>query len=158
MIVGGGWELGAITSTNKKLTGQLGTFVFPGSKAGTPSPVFIGGSDIGIANASPNKAEALAWVKLMTDAKYQIQMVKADGLMPNATSLLSVGKSLPNQADFYKAANLSDFTPPSPGWATVENDAVMETLFSQVAEGTQNVAVIAKSTDSRLDTLLNAQQ
>jgi N,N'-diacetylchitobiose transport system substrate-binding protein len=158
MIVGGGWELGAITSTNKKLTGQLGTFVFPGPNVGTPSPVFIGGSDIGIANASPNKAEALAWVKLMTDAKYQIQMVKDDGLMPNATSLLSVGKSLPNQADFYKAANLSDFTPPSPGWATVENDAVMETLFSQVAEGTQNVALIAKSTDSRLDTLLNAQQ
>ena len=130
MIVGGSWELGAITSTNKKLTGQLGTFVFPGPKAGTPSPVFIGGSDIGIANASPNKAEALAWVKLMTDAKYQIQMVKADGLMPNATSLLSVGKSLPNQADFYKAANISDFTPPSPGWATVETDTVMETLFS----------------------------
>jgi N,N'-diacetylchitobiose transport system substrate-binding protein len=158
MIVGGGWELGAITSTNKKLTGQLGTFVFPGPKAGTPSPVFIGGSDIGIANASPNKAEALAWVKLMTDAKYQMDMVKADGLMPNATSLLSVGKSLPNQADFYKAANLSDFTPPSPGWATVENDAVMETLFSQVAEGNQNVAQIAKSVDNRLDTLLNAQQ
>ena len=62
------------------------------------------------------------------------------------------------EADFYKAANLRDFTPPSPGWATVENDAVMETLFSQVAEGNQNVAQIAKSVDNKLDTLLNAQQ
>ena len=34
----------------------------------------------------------------------------------------------------------------------------METLFSQVAEGNQNVAQIAKSVDNELDTLLNAQQ
>lgn len=157
MIVGGGWELGAVTTDNKKLTGHLGTFVFPGPTPGTPSPVFIGGSDIGIAANSPNKPEALAWVKLMTGAKYQTMMVKDDGLMPNATSLLSVGKSIPLQSDFYKAAQHSDFTPASPGWATVENDNTMETLFSQVAEGKKSVDQIAKSTDSTLDTLLNAK-
>jgi N,N'-diacetylchitobiose transport system substrate-binding protein len=120
--------------------------------------VFIGGSDIGIAANSPNKAQALAWVKLMTNAKYQLAMAKVDGLMPNATSLLGIGKSLPNQADFYKAAVLSNFTPATPGWATVEADNVMESLFSQVAEGKQNVASIAKSVDSKLNALLNAQQ
>ena len=158
MIVGGGWELGAITADNKKLTGDLGTFVFPGVTASQPAPVFIGGSDIGIAANSPNKAQALAWVKLMTSPKYQLAMAKVDGLMPNAKSLLSIGKTLPNQADYYKAAALSNFTPATPGWATVEADNVMESLFSQVAQGKQNVATIAKSVDNQLNTLLNANQ
>ena len=157
MIVGGGWELGAITTDNKKLTGQLGTFVFPGPTAAKPAPVFIGGSDIAIAANSPNKAQALAWVKLMTGAKFQLSMARVDGLMPNATALLGIGKSLPNQADYYKAAEVSKFTPPTPGWATVEANNVMETLFSQVAQGKQNVATIAKSVDNQLNTLLNAQ-
>lgn len=159
MIIGGGWELSAVeAASNKKITGSdLGTFIFPGPKAGTPAPVFIGGSDIGIAANSPNKTEALAWVKLMTDAQSQTAMAKVDGLMPNATSLLGIGKTIPNQANFYKAAKNSDFTPATPGWATVENDNVMETLFSEVAEGKQNVADVAKSVDNQLDSLLNAQ-
>jgi N,N'-diacetylchitobiose transport system substrate-binding protein len=157
MIVGGGWELGAITTDNKKLTGQLGTFVFPGPTAAKPAPVFIGGSDIAIAANSPNRPQALAWVKLMTSAKYQVAMAKVDGLMPNAISLLGIGKSLPNQGDFYKAAAISNFTPATPGWATVEANNVMESLFSQVAQGKQNVATIAKSVDNQLGTLLNAQ-
>ena len=157
MIVGGGWELGAITTDNKKLTGQLGTFVFPGPTAAKPAPVFIGGSDIAIGANSPNKAQALAWVKLMTGSKFQLSMARGDGLMPNATALLGIGKSLPNQADYYKAAEVSKFTPPTPGWATVEANNVMETLFSQVAQGKQNVATVAKSVDNQLNTLLNAQ-
>jgi N,N'-diacetylchitobiose transport system substrate-binding protein len=156
MIVAGSWEPGAILGYNKALTGDLGTFIFPGPTPGTPSPVFIGGSDIGIANNSPNKAEALAWVSLMTNAQNQLNMVKTDGLMPNATSLLSVGASLPGEANYYKAAESSDFTPATAGWATVEADNVMETLFSDVAAGKQNVGQIAKSVDSQLDTLLNA--
>ncbi len=158
MIVAGSWEPGVVLGDNKALTkADVGTFVFPGPKAGVPAPVFIGGSDIGIANNSPNKPQALAWVKLMTNAQNQLDMVKLDGLMPNATSLLSVGASIPGQASWYQAARSSDFTPATPGWATVEADNVMETLFSSVAEGKQNVAQIAKATDEQLDSLLNAK-
>lgn len=156
MIVGGSWEPGAILTANKKLKGDLGTFAFPGAKAGTQAPVFIGGSDIGIAQNSPNRKQALEWVKLMTGATDQLNMAKEDGLMPNATSLLSVGATLPGQANFYKAAKLSDFTPATPGWATVEADNVMENLFSSVAEGKQSVAKAAAATDKQLDSLLNA--
>ncbi len=158
MIVAGSWEPGVVTSDNKKLTGQLGTFVFPGPTAGTPAPVFIGGSDIGIAASSANKQQALDWVQLMTGKVNQLSMAKFDGLMPNATSLLQVGSTLPGAADFYKAAAHSDFTPATPGWATVEADNVMETLFSQVAAGKQSVAKIAAATDTQLDNLLNARQ
>ncbi len=158
MIVGGSWEPGVVTSDNKALTNELGTFVFPGPTASTPSPVFIGGSDIGIAANSPNQAQALQWVQLMTGATNQLTMAKVDGLMPNATSLLKVGATLPGAADFYKAAQHSDFTPATPGWATVEADNVMETLFSSVAAGKQSIAQIAAATDKQLNNLLNAQQ
>jgi N,N'-diacetylchitobiose transport system substrate-binding protein len=164
MIVAGSWEPGVVIADNKSLTGQLGTFVFPGPTANTPAPVFIGGSDIGIAANSPNQQQALEWVKLMTGKVNQISMVKFDGLMPNATSLLQVGSTLPlagtsgTAVDYYKAANHSDFTPATPGWATVEADNVMETLFSQVASGKQSIAQIAAATDKNLDNLLNARQ
>jgi N,N'-diacetylchitobiose transport system substrate-binding protein len=156
MIVGGSWEPGAVITANKSLTGDLGTFAFPGVTPGTQAPVFIGGSDIGIAENSPNKAQALQWVELMTGATNQLNMARDDGLMPNATSLLKVGATLPGMADFYKAAKLSDFTPATPGWATVEADNVMENLFSSVSEGKQSVAKIAATTDNQLNTLLNA--
>ena len=61
-------------------------------------------------------------------------------------------------SDFYKAAAHSNFTPATPGWATVEADNVMETLFSQVAAGKQSIAKIAAATDKQLDNLLNARQ
>jgi N,N'-diacetylchitobiose transport system substrate-binding protein len=156
MIVGGSWEPGAVIAANKSLSGQLGTFAFPGTAPGTQAPVFIGGSDIGIAASSPNKAQALQWVQLMTGATNQLNMARDDGLMPNATSLLKVGATLPGQSDFYKAAKLSNFTPATPGWATVEADNVMENLFSSVAEGKQSVAKIAAATDKQLNSLLNA--
>jgi len=96
-------------------------------------------------------------VKLMTDATNQLSMAKFDGLMPNATSLLGVGSQLPGAADYYAAAKHSDFTPATPGWATVEADNVMETLFSSVATGKQSIQQIAAATDKQLDSLLNAQ-
>jgi N,N'-diacetylchitobiose transport system substrate-binding protein len=62
-----------------------------------------------------------------------------------------------NIKTYFKAAAVSQFTPPVPGWATVEADNVMQDLLAQVAEGKQNVAQIAKTYDQKLDTLLNAQ-
>jgi N,N'-diacetylchitobiose transport system substrate-binding protein len=163
MIVGGSWEPGVVIADNKKLTGQLGSFVFPGPAANSPAPVFIGGSDIAIAANSPNQQQALQWVQLMTGKVNQISMARFDGLMPNAKSLLSLGSTLPvpglsSAADFYRAATHSNFTPATPGWATVEADNVMETLFSQVASGKQSIAQIAAATDKQLDNLLNARQ
>jgi N,N'-diacetylchitobiose transport system substrate-binding protein len=161
MIVAGSWEPGVVVGDNKALNGQLGTFAFPGPTAAAPSPVFIGGSDIAIANNSPNKDQALQWVELMTGRTNQLTMTKVDGLMPNAKSLLGAGANLPisgglSASEFYRAAKLSNFTPATPGWATVESDNVMETLFSSVAQGKQSIAQIAKATDKQLDSLLNA--
>lgn len=157
MFIDGSWTLSQITKDNPKMAGKIGTFILPGVKTGSFAPVFLGGSDLGIAKNSPNQAQALAWVKLYTGTSTQLMQANSEGFIPNAGNLVSQVKLAPNVATYFKAAAVSQFTPPVPGWATVEADNVMQDLFAQVAEGKQNVGTIAKQYDQKLDSLLNAQ-
>jgi len=157
MYIDGTWTLGTDITDNKALTGDIGTFILPGVKAGSEAPVFLGGSDLGVAKNSPNQAEALAWVKLYTGSTNQLLQASNEGFIPNASNLVGQVNVSSNIKTYFKAAAVSQFTPPVPGWATVEADNVMQDLLAQVAEGKQNVAQIAKAYDQKFDTLLNAQ-
>lgn len=157
MYIDGTWTLGTDITDNKALTGDIGTFILPGVKPGSEAPVFLGGSDLGVAKNSPNQAEALAWVKLYSGSANQLLQASNEGFIPNASNLVGQVNVSSNIKTYFKAAAVSQFTPPVPGWATVEADNVMQDLLAQVAEGKQNVAQIAKSYDQKLDTLLNAQ-
>ena len=57
------------------------------------APVFLGGSDLGIAKNSPNQAQALAWVKLFTGTINQLNQGREEGFIPNATNLVSQGQA-----------------------------------------------------------------
>jgi len=157
MYIDGTWTLGTDVTDNKAMTGNIGTFILPGVLPGSEAPVFLGGSDLGIAKNSPNQAEALAWVKLYSGSANQLLQASNEGFIPNASNLVGQVNVSGNIKTYFKAAAVSQFTPPVPGWATVEADNVMQDLLAQVAEGTQNVAQVAKSYDQKLDTLLNAQ-
>lgn len=157
MYIDGTWTLGTDITDNKALTGDIGTFILPGVNPGSEAPVFLGGSDLGIAKNSPNQAEALAWVKLYSGSANQLLQASNEGFIPNASNLVGQVNVSSNIKTYFKAAAVSQFTPPVPGWATVEADDVMQDLLAQVAEGKQNVAQIAKQYDQKLDTLLNAQ-
>jgi N,N'-diacetylchitobiose transport system substrate-binding protein len=157
MYIDGTWTLGTDITDNKALTGDIGTFILPGVNPGSEAPVFLGGSDLGVAKNSPNQAEALAWVKLYSGSANQLLQASNEGFIPNASNLVGQVKVSGNIKTYFKAAAVSQFTPPVPGWATVEADDVMQDLLAQVAEGKQNVAQVAKSYDQKLDTLLNAQ-
>lgn len=158
MFIDGTWTLGQITTDNKNMpASDIGTFILPGVTAGTQAPVFLGGSDLGIAKNSPNQAQALAWTELYTGTANQLLQASNEGFIPNASNLVGQVKVAPNIATYFKAAAVSQFTPPVPGWATVEADNVMQDLLAAIAEGAQNVAAVAKTYDQKLDTLLNAQ-
>lgn len=158
MFIDGTWTIGEITKDNKAFkASNIGTFIMPGVTAGSVAPVFMGGSDLGIAKNSPNQAQALAWVKLFTGSQNQLLQASNEGFIPNATNLIPKVKVNPNFTTYFKAAAVSAETPPVPGWATVEADNVMQDLFAQIAEGKQNVPTIAKEYDQKLDSLLNAE-
>jgi len=157
MFIDGSWCLSGIVADNKAMAGNIGTFILPGVTAGSQAPVFLGGSDLGIAKNSPNQAQALAWVKLYTGTTNQLLQASNIGFIPNASNLVSQVKLTPNVGTFFKAAGVSEFTPPVPGWATVEADNVMQDLFAQISEGKEPVTTIAKVYDVKLDNLLNGQ-
>jgi N,N'-diacetylchitobiose transport system substrate-binding protein len=154
MYIDGTWTLGTDVSKTVPKS-DIGTFALPGVTAGTQAPVFLGGSDLGIAKHSPNQAEALAWLKLYAGTANQLAQAKVEGFIPNASNLVGQVKVSGNIATYYKAAAVSQFTPPVPGWATVEADNVMQDLFAQIAEGKVPVATVAKEYDQKFDSLLN---
>ena len=135
MYIDGTWTLGTDITDNKALTGDIGTFILPGVKPGSEAPVFLGGSDLGVAKNSPNQAEALAWVKLYSGSANQLLQASNEGFIPNASNLVGQVNVSSNIKTYFKAAAVSQFTPPVPGWATVEADNVMQDLLAQVAEG-----------------------
>jgi N,N'-diacetylchitobiose transport system substrate-binding protein len=157
MYIDGNWTLATDVADNKSLTNEIGTFILPGVKSGSVAPVFLGGSDLGIAKNSPNQAQALAWVKLFTGTVNQLNQAREEGFIPNAANLVSKVSLSANFKTYFQAASVSQFTPPVPGWATVEADNVMQDLFAQIADGKQSIATIAKQYDQKLDLLLNAE-
>src|SRR5215211_471775 len=69
MIVANGWEKGVILDPkqgNPKLEEDLAAFPLPSRSSGQTAPVFLGGSDLGIAAKSKNQDLALDWVKLLS--------------------------------------------------------------------------------------------
>ena len=98
----------------------------------------------------------MTWTKLFTGTINQLNQGREEGFIPNATNLIPKVSLSANFQTYFKAAAVSQFTPPVPGWATVEADNVMQNLFAQVAEGHQSIATIAKQYDQKLDSLLNA--
>lgn len=156
MIIAGSWEPGVIEADNKGLTGHLGEFAFPSYKGG-PAPVFLGGSDIAVAKNSPNQALAEDWVKLMTDDTFQSLMFRKDSLIPNNSSLMGLARNAPNLATWLQAANVSDGTPSSPGWAIVEGGNEITDLFQAVATAKSDASIksIAAHYNGYFNTVLN---
>src|SRR5712691_10405581 len=98
MIVANGWEVGVILdpkSGDPTLKDKLGAFPIPSHNAGQTAPVFLGGSDLGIAAKSQHQALAQEWLGLLAGTKFQSLMVTVGGVIPNTTSLVSLSSGLP---------------------------------------------------------------
>lgn len=148
-----------ILSKYPALKGEIGTFPMPSqNNAGQTMPVFLGGSDLGIANGSTHKALALKYVKLLASpAVQEADVVGIDGWTPNSTQLINqtIGTLVPLQQPFFTAAKNSEPTPAAAGWATVENNLYMQSLFEAVATGKQSIPAATKEYSQKISTALN---
>ena len=155
MFIDGNWTLG--TDRRQQISGQRDRHVHPpGRKAWQCGARVPRRLRPGHRQEQPQPGSSTRWVKLFTGNINQLNQGKLDGLIPNATNLIRRVSLSPNFTTYFKAAAESQFTPPVPGWATVEADNVMQDLFAQVAEGNQSIANIAKQYDQKLDSLLNS--
>jgi N,N'-diacetylchitobiose transport system substrate-binding protein len=158
MIVANGWEKGVILDKktgNPKLENDLAAFPLPSHNAGQTAPVFLGGSDLGIATKSKNQDLALDWVKLLSNTKFQTQMATVGGVIPNSTTLLSLHQDDPYLSVFDSTAKNSRFTPTSPNWANVEAANILPDMLVSIFTGRASVADATKQASEQITTTLN---
>ena len=153
MIIANGWEVGVITGIDKTLTDKLGAFPIPSHNAGQTAPVFLGGSDFGVAAKSKHTNLANDWVAMFTSNKHMTEMATTGGVIPNTTSLLSLGSGL--NATFYGAAKNSKFVPNSQNWANVENANVLPDMLVKIFTKQQTIPDATTAASSRIASILN---
>jgi len=156
MIIANGWEVGVITDPkagNPALKDKLGAFPIPSHSSGQTAPVFLGGSDLGVAAKSAHRDLANAWIQTFTDQKNMTQMATVGGVIPNTTSLLGLGTGL--NAVFYSAAKNSKFVPNSENWANVENANVLPDMLVKIFTGQQSIPDATAAASTRITSILN---
>jgi N,N'-diacetylchitobiose transport system substrate-binding protein len=156
MIIANGWEVGVITDPkagDPTLADKLGAFPIPSSKAGQTAPVFLGGSDLGVAQKSKHQDLANAWIALLAGNKYMTQMATVGGVIPNNTSMLSLGTGI--NAVFYGAAKNSKFVPNSQNWASVENANVLPDMLVKIFTKQMAIPDATKAASDKITSLLN---
>src|SRR5690348_710802 len=156
MIIANGWEVGVITDPkagNPALADKLGAFPIPSHSSGQTAPVFLGGSDFGVAAKSAHRDLANAWIQTFTDQKNMTQMATVGGVIPNTTSLLGLGTGL--NAVFYNAAKNSKFVPNSENWANVENANVLPDMLVKIFTGQQSISDATAAASTRITSILN---
>jgi N,N'-diacetylchitobiose transport system substrate-binding protein len=158
MIVANGWEKGVILDPktgNPKLENDIAAFPLPSRNAGQTAPVFLGGSDLGIATKSKNQDLALDWVKLLAGQKFQTQMATVGGVIPNSTTLLDLHKDDPYLSVFDATAKNSRFTPTSPNWANVEAANILPDMLVSIFTGQASIADATKQASEQITSTLN---
>jgi N,N'-diacetylchitobiose transport system substrate-binding protein len=156
MIIANGWEVGVVTdskSGDPTLKDKLGAFPIPSHNPGQTAPVFLGGSDLGIAAHSKNPGLAQEWLQLLAGTKFQSQMVTVGGVIPNTTTLASLSSGLP--AIFAKAATNSRFTPNSPNWANVESGNVLQDMLVSILTGKSSIPSATSTASDKITQILN---
>ena len=156
MIIANGWEVGVITDPkagDPTLADKLGAFPIPSSKPGQTAPVFLGGSDMGVAQKSKHQDLANAWIALLAGNKYMTQMATVGGVIPNNTSMLNLGTGI--NAVFYGAAKNSKFVPNSQNWASVENANVLPDMLVKIFTKQLAIPDATKAASDKITSLLN---
>jgi N,N'-diacetylchitobiose transport system substrate-binding protein len=156
-FIGPGWQYGYALDKkagNPKLKSVISAFPMPSHTPGKTMPAFLGGSDLAIPAASPNKDLAEDWIKDFTSTSSQTGIVKA-GNLPNTTSLLHLVKGTPGAALAKSAAN-TWFVPTAKNWTNVENAAVVKNMLTQILTGKQSVKDAASAASDQITTMLNA--
>jgi len=156
MMPAPGWKPGQIINEDDgcpDMEEQIGVFPLPGSEAGTTSPVFLGGSNLGIPTNSENQDLAYELLKILVSAGYQRQIAEA-GLIPALKSeLASVTGSEAAVAQATAAEN-SRFVPTSEHWADVEAANVLPDMLVEIAQG-GDIAAAAANADAAIEAALN---
>jgi N,N'-diacetylchitobiose transport system substrate-binding protein len=157
-IIGAGWEAGSVIDPkagNPALANDLAEIPVPGTAAGTPTPAFLGGSDVAVPSHAKNPALGAEFLRIFTDTATQTLLAKY--AIPNNKTLISAyeAASAANQATGEAAKASTWFIPNSPNWSGADETA-LQTAFSAIATGTDPASALGTAQTTILGDL-NAQ-
>ncbi|MFE5401307.1 extracellular solute-binding protein [Streptomyces sp. NPDC056580] len=156
-FIGMGWEAGTAIQANKAIEKDLGYFTIPGESAGKPEGVFLGGSNLAVAQGSKNQALAKEFLKIALSDQYEGQLAKLNGVIPNKESLESNLKGNGAAEAAAPGAAAGGTTPLIPEWAAVENTPnPIKSYMTAVLNG-KSPAAAAKQVEDEINKRL-AQQ
>ncbi|BBC92993.1 extracellular solute-binding protein [Streptomyces griseofuscus] len=120
-FIGMGWEAATAIQANKSIEKDLGYFTIPGATADKPEGVFLGGSNLAVAQNSKKQSLAKEFLKIALSDQYEGELAKLSGVIPNKTSLESNLKGNAAAEAAAPGAAVGGTTPLIPEWAAVEN-------------------------------------
>ncbi|WP_411071965.1 extracellular solute-binding protein [Streptomyces sp. cmx-4-25] len=159
--IGLGWEAGGAIDAIKKAgkTADFGYFPIPGKTADKPGSVFLGGSNLAIAERSQNKELAKEWLALAAGKEYMTKYAAATegALLPN-TDAAQFKPAASSFAEAMAASSVSGkVTPVTPGWANVETAPnPIKDYMSKVLKG-EDAKAAAEAADKVINERINQQ-
>lgn len=158
-FMGMGWEAATAIKANPKIEKDIGYFTIPGETAEKPEGVFLGGSNLAVAAGSQKQELAKEFLKIALSDKFEGQLSKEGGVVPNKESLQSNLEGNPaGEAAAPAAAASGGTTPLIPEWAAVENAPnPIKTYMTAVLNGKSHAAA-AKQVEAEFNKRLAQQQ
>jgi ABC-type glycerol-3-phosphate transport system substrate-binding protein len=159
MYIDGSWAYPQLEKISKANSSKWGTFPIPG-KTGGLAPVFSGGSDLAIWNASKNKRVAFDYITVLNSKKNAAAFADTLKFLPQFDDVLKSDKYTkdPLMGAFAQATAAGvKFTPTSAGWAEFEQSKkVLPNAVKSIMQG-QGAADVLKKANEQANELLNAE-
>ena len=139
-IIGNGWEAGTVggpaaTGGNPALANVLGEVPVPGAAAGTPTPAFLGGSDLAVPSHAANPGLGAEFLRIFTNTAQQTALAKF--AIPNNKTLIPAYEAAApaNKATGDAAMGKTWFIPNSPYWSQASDEVALQNALSAIATG-----------------------
>ena len=125
-----------------------------GDRAGSTSPVFIGGSDLAVPARSARRSLAVQWIEILTGLEVQTELAGA-GVIPNQEGAFVGHQGNPFLAVADAAATNSRFTPVSPYWVNVVVSQVLEDMLERIFSESATVEEATTEASEQITTIMN---
>ncbi len=151
MAIAGDFNHQAIEAGKAK--GKYAVIPLPGVKKGQVAPAFAGGNNLGILKSTSHRTLSVELLKVLAGKKTQTKLFGAMGFLPTFTDVRgAVAQQDPFVKPFVKTlSDSAKFVPAHPGWAAIDAQLVLPTMFQQVVSGRKSVDDAASDAAKKMD-------
>lgn len=137
---------------------NLGVFPIPGKTADTPGSVFLGGSNLAVAERAGNPEAARAWLEMATSEEWMRKFTADTPMLPNRASAVPDDVEEGSFIDaMNQVADYGNLPPLTPGWANVETvPNPIKEMMTRIWDG-EDYDSVASETDSEITARINRE-